>query len=144
MVDYLYDLRNPQSGKFWNGTRGGDSQDQTESPHLLEWGEGEAKTLESVGAWLTEIGRIDECRTAAKEAKKQVRLGWLDEWIALDPELQVAYKAKFPVFTRSELIQHIEETDGALAELNAKVIEKWEFIEQSATASISCRKRKFS
>jgi RecA/RadA recombinase len=144
MVDYLYDLRNPQSGKFWNGARGGDAQDQAESPHLLEWGEGEAKTLESAGAWLTEIGRIEDARKAAKDAKKQIRLAWLDEWIAEDAELQAAYKAKFPVFTRTELILHIEETEGALAELNAKVIEKWESIEESASAAVSARKRKFA
>ena len=144
MVDYLYDLRNPATGKFWNSTRGGDSQDQTASPHLLEWGEGEAKTLESVAAWLTEIGRLEDARAAAKEAKKQVRLSWLDEWISEDPEFQALYKAKFPVFTRDELIRHIEETEGAVEALTAKVIEKWEAIESSASAGISARKKKFA
>jgi hypothetical protein len=68
-------------------------------------------------------------------------LEWLDAWIAKDPELQAAYVAKFPVYTRDQLIRAVEADKDMEAELTRRVIEKWERIEQDAASN---RRSKFA
>lgn len=140
-IDYLFDLRDPKSGKFWNPGRTGCVANNV-SPILCNWA-GTVKDLETVGEWLTVLNKIEDCRTDAKAEKRKFSLGWFDEWIARDPELHATYIQEFPVYTRNELIQAVENDEEMKAELERRVIAKWELVEQSAAASVTCRKRKF-
>lgn len=138
-IDYLFSLRNPKTGAFW-GTEARNTDCKDDVCKLpIYWGE--AKTLEAVVEWLGD--RADVARAAKKEetGKANLSLEWLDTWIAKDPELQAAYVAKFPVYTRDQLIRAVEADKGMEAELTRRTIEKWESVEAAAASN---RRSKFA
>jgi hypothetical protein len=141
MIDYLFDLRDPKTGGLWNPGRTG-CVDSIESPILCNWA-GTIKDLDTVAAWLTAADKIEDCRRDAKAEKKQIRISFLDEWISRDPELHAAYIQEFPVYTRDQLIKAVENDPGMLAELERRVVAKWETVEAEASASITSRRKKF-
>lgn len=137
-IDYLFSLRNPKSGAFW-GTEKRDSDCKVDECKLpIYWGN--VKTLEAVVEWLGD--RADVARAVKKDetGKANLSLEWLDTWIAKDPELQAAYVAKFPVYTRDQLIRAVEADKDMETELTRRVVEKWERIEQDAASN---RRSKF-
>jgi RecA/RadA recombinase len=139
-VDFLFNLRNPKSGAFWGSdARSTDCKDDV-CPLVIQWSEGKPKNLETVGAWLTETGRIEACKTDAKADKKQISMSYLEAWIARDPETVEDYRKAFPIYTRAELITAIEESEEMAAELERRTLEKWETFESMAASN---RKRKF-
>ena len=140
-IDYLFDLRDPKSGKFWNPGRTGCVANNV-SPILCNWA-GTVKDLDTVAAWLTEAGKLEECKEACKAEKRRISMSFLDEWIARDPDLYTAYVHEFPVYTRDQLIAAVEEDPEMKAELERRVIAKWEQVEEVAAAQVTCRKRKF-
>ena len=140
-IDYLFDLRDPKTGKFWNPGRTGCVANNV-SPILCNWA-GTVKDLETVGAWLTAADKIEDCRTDAKAEKRKFSLGWFDEWIARDPELHAAYVQEFPVYTRDQLIKAVEDDPEMREELERRVVTKWEQVESSAAEQVTCRRKKF-
>jgi RecA/RadA recombinase len=140
-IDYLFDLRDPKTGKFWNPGRTGCVANNV-SPIPCNWA-GTVKDLDTVGTWLTSVERIEDCRTDAKAEKRKFSLGWFDEWISRDQELHAAYVQEFPVYTRDQLIQAVEDSEDMKADLEARVIGKWEGVEAEAAQQITRRKRKF-
>ena len=140
-IDYLFDLRDPKTGKFWNPGRTGCVANNV-SPILCNWA-GTVKDLDTVGAWLTAAEKLEECKDACKAEKRRISMSFLDEWISRDPELYAAYVQEFPVFTRDQLIQAVENDEEMKAELERRVIAKWELVEQEAASQVTCRKRKF-
>ena len=142
MIDYLFDLRDPKTGGLWNPGRTGCVEDCMVSPILCNWA-GTVKDLDTVGAWLTAADKLEECKDACKAEKRRISMSFLDEWISRDPELYAAYVQEFPVFTRDQLIQAVENDEEMKAELERRVIAKWELVEQEAASQVTCRKRKF-
>ena len=134
-VDYLFNLRDPKRGTL-----------EIKDDALISWKEGAEKTLEAVVEWLGTMGgesaKDQEARAARKAEAGHTRLSleWLDTWIAKDPELQAAYVAKFPVYTRDQLIRAVEADKGMETELTRRVVEKWESIEAQAASN---RRSKF-
>ena len=141
-IDYIFDLRDPRTGKFWNPGRTGCVANNV-SPILCNWA-GTVKDLETVGAWLTAADKLEDCRTDAKAEKRKFSLGWFDEWIARDPELHAAYIQEFPVYSRDELIAAVENDPEMRAELERRVIAKWEAVESEAMSQVTCRRKKFA
>lgn len=144
-IDFLFNLRNPKTGAFW-GTEARNSDCKDDVSKLpIYWGA--VKTLEAVVEWLGTMGgasaKDQEARAAKKEetGKANLSLEWLDTWIAKDPELQAAYVAKFPVYTRDQLIRAVEADKDMESELTRRVVEKWEQIEQAASSN---RRSKFT
>ena len=130
-VDYLFNLRDPKRGTL-----------EIKEDALISWQEGQEKTLETVVAWLTGLERIQEARDAkkAETGKPNLSLAWLDEWIAKDPQLQADYAKEFPCYTRDQLIRAVEADPEMEKELERRVVEKWERIEQQAASN---RRSKF-
>lgn len=146
-VDYLFNLRDLKTGAL----RDLDSKEygvakDTAKEVLIAWKEGSEKTLEAVVEWLGTQGgtsaKDQEARTARKTEAGHSRLSleWLDTWIAKDPELQAAYVAKFPVYTRDQLIRAVEADKDMEAELVRRTVAKWESIEAQAASN---RRSKF-
>lgn len=137
-IDYLFSLRNPKTGAFY-GTEKRDSDCRDDVCKLpITWGE--AKTLEAVVAWLGDKADVARAAKKADMGKANLSLEWLDTWIAKDPELQAAYVAKFPVYTRDQLIRAVEADKDMEAELVRRTVAKWEQIEAQAASN---RRSKF-
>lgn len=141
-LDFLYNLRDASSGKFWNLERKGNTANG-ECPFLIAWKEGAEKTPETVMEWLRESGKLDEAKEARKQEAGHTRMSleWMDGWIAKDPELQAAYVERFPVYTRDQLIRAIEADKDMEAELARRTVEKWEAVESMAASN---RRSKFA
>jgi hypothetical protein len=149
-IDFLFNLRNPKTGAFW-GTEARNSDCKDDVSKLpIYWGE--VKTLEAVVEWLGTcyVGThpnvahaADAARAAKKEetGKANLSLEWLDGWIPQQPELASHYAAKFPTYTRDQLIRAVEADKDMEAELTRRVVEKWEAVEQAAASN---RRSKFA
>lgn len=142
-VDFLFNLRDNKTGALRDpeSSEYGVFKDCTKEI-LISWAPGAEKTVETVAEWLEALGKADEARAAKKASVGNARLSlaFLDEWIAKDLELQAAYTAKFPVYTRKQLIQAIEADKSMEAELTQRTIAKWEEIEAQAASN---RRSKF-
>lgn len=143
-VDFLFDLRDYKTGALRDpGEAPTGAFKDTPKEVLVYWKEGREKTRESVQEWLESVGKLQAARDARKEEKGNVALPlpWLDEWIAKDPGLQAAYTEAFPCYTRDQLIRAVEADPEMEKELERRVVEKWERIEQQAASN---RKGKFA
>ena len=139
-IDYLFNLRNPKSGAFWGSEeRKSDRRDDV-CPLTIEWSVGKPKNLETVKAWLVSVEKLDACVADCKAEKKMISMSYLESWIARDSEALDAFRKEFPCYTRDQLIKAVEESEEMALELERRVLEKWERIEQEAA---SHRKRKF-
>jgi len=146
-IDFLFNLRDPKTGALRDPSskEWGIAKDCTKDI-FLAWNPGSEKTLEAVVEWLGTMGgesaKDQEARAARKAEAGHSRLSleWLDTWIAKDPELQAAYVAKFPVYTRDQLIRAVEADKGMENELTRRVVEKWEAVEAAAASN---RRSKF-
>lgn len=142
-VDFLFNLRDHKTGALRDPyTAPTGAFKDVEKEIMVFWQEGKEKTLETVVAWLTGLERIQEARDAkkAETGKPNLSLAWLDEWIAKDSGLQADYAKEFPCYTRDQLIRAVEADPEMEKELERRVVEKWERIEQQAATN---RRSKF-
>lgn len=148
-IDFLFNLRDPKTGALRDPNDPPKKEEafkDTTKPVFICWEPGAEKTLEAVVEWLGTVGgssaKDQEARVARKAEAGHSRLSleWLDTWIAKDLELQAAYVAKFPVYTRDQLIRAVEADKDMEAELTRRTIEKWEAVEQAAASN---RRSKF-
>lgn len=128
-IDYLFNLRDPKKGDL-----------VVKDSDLIQWSVGKPKNLETVKAWLVSVEKLDACVADCKAEKKTISMSYLESWIARDPEALDAFRKEFPSYTRDQLIKAVEDSEDMALELERRVLEKWERIEQEAASN---RKRKF-
>jgi RecA/RadA recombinase len=130
-LDFLFDLR----------SKDGSLLAKADS---ISWS-GEEINLTNLRKFLSEQGLLERAREEKKkdDGKPQLSISWLEEWISkVDKEkYKASYLDSFGLpESREDLIKRIEEDPDLEKELERRVIEKWEAIEESIRPD---RKRKY-
>lgn len=115
-IDYLFDLR-------------GDDGKLLVAANEIPWDQKRPGTLANVQEWLEDIGALDRAKADKKAAtgNSRMTLDWLMEWLHLDDTLRESYMEEFgQCYHRDTLIQMIESDPAMRAELQRRVIERWE------------------
>lgn len=118
-LDYLFDLRD-KDGKL------------LKAAESVCWDGKEPKNLETLRAWLEREKLLDDARAAkkAQTGKANLSVDWILDWCAENPERLAALDAHFGTsLPREELIRKIEIDPAMVAELEQRVIAKWEAFE---------------
>ena len=105
----------------------------------LVWEEGEKESVANIKAFFEEQGWEEDFSNSDYGNKKDDRIDYALD----DPDRKKAYESHFGIpYSRDELIQMIEEdeTGKMKKELNRRVLEKWEEIEEQARPK---RKKKY-
>jgi RecA/RadA recombinase len=130
-LDFLFDLR-------------GDDFNLKAAANNIVWDGKETEKLSTVKAWLEEHHWLEKVREWRKkvDGTNQLSLDAVKRWVEGDPEKKKAYQSHFgSPESRDELIARIEEDPKLEKELERRVIEKWETIEEKIATK---RKRKYS
>lgn len=139
-IDYLYDLinfDNPNLAKYSFIDKPLVWSDRADAPEV---------TLDGVKAWLEGKGWLEQCRdyARAKNGKANLSVSLMLEFASTVPEIREAMEAEFGrIYTKDELIRAIENDRDMEAELERRVIAKWERIEDEANP-VAGRRRKFA
>lgn len=131
-LDYLYDLRG-LDGKLLGAA------------NAINWDNKATKTLTSLKQFAESHELLDAHKDWLKETQgnRTIRLDLLDQWLAAHAEHGTEYVDLFASATlsRDDLISKIENDPALEKELERRVIEKWEGIEDAARTN---RRPKFS
>lgn len=110
--------------------------------NMIPWNQKKEPSKENITAWLTESGRIGDCKAAkkAKDGKANLSMEFMEEWIA--ETCKEAYEEEFGLtYTLDELIKAADENPALRKEIRKKTILKWEAEEEAARTK---RPRKYS
>lgn len=128
-VDYLFNLR-------------GDSGQLTAAAKSVAW-EGKACSFDDMKQFLRDTEMYDACRDAkkAQEGTGRLDFSFVRTYIDADAELSKKFNATYGTpYTREELIAKIEDSPEMQAELEQRVIAKWNEIEAQVASN---RKSKY-
>lgn len=131
-LDFLFDLRDPESGAL-----------VASKVSNIAWDGKEPKSLDNLRAWLKSSELDIDCRAAKKErtGNGNLSVDFILEWTAEDPARQEKMDAHFGLsHSREALIRKIEDDPRMQRELRKRVIAKWE---EQEDAVASNRKRKY-
>lgn len=129
-LDYLYDLRVNDEGRYTGNL-------QKSRANNIRW-DGKPINVSGVKTFLEANNLWEKVREGKKGA---IALKTLLEFIDEDAELKAKFNAEFgSTMTREELITKIEQDPKLEKELEQRVIDKWEAIEQSI---LLIRKKKY-
>jgi RecA/RadA recombinase len=123
-VDYLFDLL----------TDGGKPRDS----RVVTWADSKPVTLNNLKDWLESHDLLDRCQEETHDRLKKIEvLEWIEKTVLTESEeLRESYQSCFgdadePAYSRDELIRKIEDDSDMRAELERRVTEKWEAIEEA-------------